>query len=468
MHPPIRPPLRNSFSRAGFPRPCRMAFSLVEVALALGIVSFGLVALLGVVPVAMDRYREAMDANVAADVMRTLVGELEGAYGENQTPNLNPRYFTMEGIETTDPGAGLYEARFEERSNGDVDIFGTPLDELKAVKVRMFRLPAGACKWGGAHAGLHYFRCFMTDRPAGCRAQRGRGNGGVTLVELLISITILALLLVLMMQIVGSLSSTWTRMSGKVEAFAAARAGFDAMTRSVQQATLKSFYAYANAAGEPVPLINPSARIAGLDRSKIPTRYLRASDLHFLVKKTSDLMTSAGAAASADATPGFSIFFQAPLGRGADPEVETRTTLLNSLGYFVEYGDTAALKPGAISTSEIRPRYRLMELVQSAGRNAIYESTLEKNASTGLPDYKYDLNWVRKMVSGSSSGTKYVLAENIVFLSFLAKLSDYNPGQGTLSPNYAYDSRWWEAGYTGKSPRDERIRSQLHRLCSRW
>ncbi len=147
----IAPPLPCSSRKPGSPASggrnwigsCRRAFSLVEVALALGIVSFGLLSLVGVVPLAMDRYRDAADSSVSADVMRSLVGELEWAYSENETPDLSPRYFTMEGIETSNVQDGLYEAKIEEQSAGKVKIFGSPLDELKAVKVEIYRLPVG-------------------------------------------------------------------------------------------------------------------------------------------------------------------------------------------------------------------------------------------------------------------------------------------------------------------------------------
>ncbi len=163
MNGPPRHALRNSFSSPdgselpvvdgsatrthwgfmGWNQARRRAFSLVEVALALGIVSFGLVALMGVVPVAMDRYRDATDFSVTADVMRSLVGELEWAYGEDEPPNLSSRYFTEEGIETRNIDEGLYEATMVEQSPGSVKIFGSSLDDLKAIKVQIFRLPVG-------------------------------------------------------------------------------------------------------------------------------------------------------------------------------------------------------------------------------------------------------------------------------------------------------------------------------------
>ena len=41
----------------------------------------------------MDRYRDAADSSVSADVMRSLVGELEWAYSENEKPDSEPPIF---------------------------------------------------------------------------------------------------------------------------------------------------------------------------------------------------------------------------------------------------------------------------------------------------------------------------------------------------------------------------------------
>jgi len=52
------------------------AFSLVEVTLALGIISFGMVTMLGLLPLALRLSREAVDTTVEAQIVRALSSEL--------------------------------------------------------------------------------------------------------------------------------------------------------------------------------------------------------------------------------------------------------------------------------------------------------------------------------------------------------------------------------------------------------
>lgn len=53
----------------------KAAFSLVEVTLAIGIVSFALLSLLGVVPVGLSALRSAMDCTVEAQITQKISGE---------------------------------------------------------------------------------------------------------------------------------------------------------------------------------------------------------------------------------------------------------------------------------------------------------------------------------------------------------------------------------------------------------
>jgi uncharacterized protein (TIGR02598 family) len=53
----------------------RSGFSLVEVTIAIGIVAFGVIAIMGVLPVAMVTIRDAMDRNTEANLVREFTGE---------------------------------------------------------------------------------------------------------------------------------------------------------------------------------------------------------------------------------------------------------------------------------------------------------------------------------------------------------------------------------------------------------
>ena len=89
------------------------AFSLVEVALALGVAAFALVAVFGLLPLGVTSNQNSVEQTVAAGVATALVADLRatplGAVS-NSTPVLSPRY----GISI--PGAG-----------GGVSAAGSPL-----------------------------------------------------------------------------------------------------------------------------------------------------------------------------------------------------------------------------------------------------------------------------------------------------------------------------------------------------
>ncbi len=290
---------------------------------------------------------------------------------------------------------------------------------------------------------------------------------GFTLIELLVSMTVLSMIMLLLFGTISSSSTLWTRTTGKVQAFQAARAAFESMTRNLSQATLQNYYGYADASGNPVPLINPSFKLSSGNspkRSQIPAKYLRASELHFVSGPAATLLAQAGE--SGLATSGDAVFFQAPIGF-SDGSYQTQPSMLNVCGYYVQFerdDDNANKGTGAIpafasSLASGAPktsyRYRLMEVVQPADKNAIYASTNQDADVDGLPIFTYDLKWLKNL-DLSSRTNRHVLGDNILLLVFLPKLAPEDEklyggtGDGSLiAPAYTYDSRSWESGYSG-------------------
>gem|GEM_PF-2376117 len=76
------------------------AFSLIEVTLALGIVSFGLLVAVGMVPVGLKSLRESMDDSVKTQIIQEITGKLLIIpYGKiDDYISSGPYYFTEEGI----------------------------------------------------------------------------------------------------------------------------------------------------------------------------------------------------------------------------------------------------------------------------------------------------------------------------------------------------------------------------------
>jgi type II secretory pathway pseudopilin PulG len=55
----------------------RSAFSLVEVVLAVGVISFAFVAILGLLPAGLNQFRQAMDASVGAQIAQRIILECQ-------------------------------------------------------------------------------------------------------------------------------------------------------------------------------------------------------------------------------------------------------------------------------------------------------------------------------------------------------------------------------------------------------
>jgi uncharacterized protein (TIGR02599 family) len=156
--------------------------------------------------------------------------------------------------------------------------------------------------------------------------------------------------------------------------------------------------------------------------------------------------------------PTHGIFFQAALGYVASSTAATSSAyndlhgldnLLNTWGYYVELNDDAqsGQRPPIFTTNipPLRLRSRLMELMQSADQVTIYSSTLPgvNNPATLTPT---DFSWFTKpLTSNGNINSFHVLAENIIALIILPKLSkqdqaNYGVPDSALAPNYYYNS----------------------------
>ncbi len=76
------------------------AFSLVEVVIAMGVVSFAFVALFGMLPMGLQTFRQAIDTNVQATIAQQMAGLAEQTAFTNLTSlaTSSPYYFDDQGI----------------------------------------------------------------------------------------------------------------------------------------------------------------------------------------------------------------------------------------------------------------------------------------------------------------------------------------------------------------------------------
>ena len=102
-----------------------------------------------------------------------------------------------------------------------------------------------------------------------------RRRAAFTLVELLVSTVIIALLMLVLVAMTNQTAQTWRYTTEKIEKFQETRDGFEAMTRQISQATLNTYWDYLDSTGQSRPTSVGSPAY----RSFIPNSYGRRSEL---------------------------------------------------------------------------------------------------------------------------------------------------------------------------------------------
>ncbi len=129
----------NSLVVSSLGKRFRFGFSLVEVTLALGLVSFAVVTVLALLPAGLTSIRESIDETVrtqisqqiASDVLQTPFADITGF----------TRYYDNEGFLVSDPSKAIFTARIEPGTvtypgSDRLVSLGTSLDQnLKSLEV---------------------------------------------------------------------------------------------------------------------------------------------------------------------------------------------------------------------------------------------------------------------------------------------------------------------------------------------
>jgi uncharacterized protein (TIGR02599 family) len=307
-------------------------------------------------------------------------------------------------------------------------------------------------------------------KPPGPDPCRGRAfPAGFTLAEMLVATAILLIVVLILFQVLTSMTSVWHNSTGSVSNFEAARAAFTTINIELSRATLHTYLDYIN---DPSVNNRPfgqfrSSLSAAAQQSFVPYGYARASDLHFVCGPTPTIMTVIPTGSSAQVTPGDAVFFQAPLGVVSSTANATDKYLqrsLNDVGFYIQYSnlDASALPPWLSSFFGGKPQYgfRLVECIEPTEQFSVYQ----KETAVG----NYSLSWIPQVSATTfpTPGTSYVesvLAEDVVLLLFRPRLTPVDeqvvasqlgvPYSSTtqnsiISPNYVYDSRAWQPPYT--------------------
>lgn len=269
---------------------------------------------------------------------------------------------------------------------------------------------------------------FLTIRPR-LRAG-GKGTEGFTIIEMLTAMAVLSLVAVLILSIMSQTGQAVRTSSDRVESFQSARAGFDALTRQLGQATLNTYYDYFNSLRQPRTVANSS--------TFSPDKYGRQSDLHFI--SGNNLVPAWPAVSQA-------VFFQTPMGYAINGNYSGMENLLNTCGFFVAYTSDDSETPSSLGT-EVREQYRfrLYRMSQPTERLSVYANPLAPR------------DWFQAPLAASAGNPAvarqngiYPIADNVVAIAIWPKLppaqEDYTATTNRLAYSYDYDSRTeWTSG----------------------
>jgi uncharacterized protein (TIGR02599 family) len=240
---------------------------------------------------------------------------------------------------------------------------------------------------------------------------RSKASPGFTLLETLITVTILAAILVSLAQLVAGVSHNSD--AAAEDPYEEAQEAFETMSANLATATLASYQDYADSTG--------AFRTAG-SASFVPDHLARRSDLDFVCGPASG--ANGLLAASHLTTAGSSVFFLAPNGYTQTWAHQGLGHLLNAMGYYVEFGtDDAA--PSFIPLPSRRWRWRLKQIEQPAESLQVFANPTSAQ-------------WLGALVPSGSEAP--VLAENVITLVVLPERDATDTG-ADLAPAYSYDSR---------------------------
>jgi uncharacterized protein (TIGR02599 family) len=286
-----------------------------------------------------------------------------------------------------------------------------------------------------------------------------RRAAAFTLVEMLVSMAVLALLMAIIMDMINRTQTTVTRQQARAEEFKEARAALENISRSLSGAVINSYWAYGDAS------------VSG------KVNYTRQSDGHF-VAGPAELLRG-----TAQNAPGHAMFFQGSDGRstvaGSTSNVGEPYNLISCMGYYVEHETDLETRPEFLKPQEFlnpeRKRFRLMELRVPPEENVLYSSAVNLN---GITSRESGFQWFRGPFVKAKTPTAYAtpLADNILALILVPRYiavtytgvsgesgtgSNQENTLSTTKPalDYYYDSREKQWGGTG-----EKARSTAHQL----
>jgi uncharacterized protein (TIGR02599 family) len=251
-------------------------------------------------------------------------------------------------------------------------------------------------------------------------------NCGFTLTEMVVTGSVLAIVLGVLLGLTDQTSRVVNGTSSKIEQFQGARLAFESMTRRLSHATLHNYWDY--------EYETVSRTIAGRKiHERVPADFRRHADFRF----RSGPIAKLNLPSENIFRPTHGVFFQVPNGYAEAPVKRgVLNQLVNTCGYFVELNTDETSLPTAVRSRVLpRSRYRLMESIEPTERLSVYRFQQPRSIS-----------WFQPLVVSPDRPSR-PLAENVVALVILPRMAPadeaeqrFRGASTTLAPGYAYDS----------------------------
>ncbi len=121
----------------------RAGFSLVEVTMAMGIFGFAFAAIIGLIPMGLSNFRQAMDASVGTQICQRVINDVQQTDFDTLTGGSQAeRYFDEEGNEVTQSSKYVYQVKIVVSGTTATPNAAASFSSLATVLIQITNNPA--------------------------------------------------------------------------------------------------------------------------------------------------------------------------------------------------------------------------------------------------------------------------------------------------------------------------------------
>ncbi len=137
------------------PRPKSDAFSLVEVVVAMGLISFAMIAILAFFPTGLSSNRSSVQETRAAQIAHAIAGTIDSQCATFNSVKCYGLTLNLTSLNTVAGSPSLLYARYPSNTAGDQPTISTnATDSIYSVELRFDNNPAAAASLGAGKASL--------------------------------------------------------------------------------------------------------------------------------------------------------------------------------------------------------------------------------------------------------------------------------------------------------------------------